>query len=335
MWNGITKKSLVRLNKGRFVLDYKKEWQLDAVKLANTEALSWRDIAKVLKVPKSSVSDYLREYYDSLGVDKEPKKCKSGVTHLYIPDNQVKCGVDLSYLDWIGKYIVRKRPDVIVNAGDFADMESLSAYDVSKRTAEGKRVQADIDIAHEGMRILLSPLHKLQAQQLANNEEVYEPRMVLTLGNHEDRINRHVNANPNLHGFLSIDNLMYEEFGWEVVPFLTPIVIDGISYCHYFPNNMTGKPLGGSAMNMLKTIGCSFTQGHRQTVDITTRFLPTNGQQQIGLIAGSCYLHEEDYKGVQGNHHWRGIIVKHNVRNGSYDPLFISLDWLKSEYGND
>jgi hypothetical protein len=36
---------------------------------------------------------------------------------------------------------------------------------------------------------------------------------------------------------------------------------------------------------------------------------------------------------VQGNKHWRGIVVKHNVRNGSYDPLFISLGWLEKEYG--
>ena len=97
---------------------------------------------------------------------------------------------------------------------------------------------------------------------------------------------------------------------------------------------MTGKPLAGTAANMLKTIGESFTMGHRQVLDVSTRFLPASGQQQWGLICGGCYMHQEDYKGVQGNKHFRGIVLKHNVHNGSYDPLFVSLDWLEKEYGN-
>ena len=53
--------------------------------------------------------------------------------HLVIGDTQVKPGISLSYLTWIGKYIVDKQPDVIVMIGDFADMPSLSSYDVGKK----------------------------------------------------------------------------------------------------------------------------------------------------------------------------------------------------------
>jgi len=300
-------------------------WQKTAMEMAS-KGLSWRSIATRLGKSKSTVSDFLRT--------QSPKtEYREGKTHLFIPDSQVRKGVSLDFLRWIGEYIVRKQPDVIVHAGDFADMESLSSYDKGKRTAEGKRVQQDIDVTIKAMGILLAPLRKFQQEQRERGEKVYEPRMVLTLGNHEDRINRHVDANPELHGFLSVDSLKYKEFGWEVIPYLTPIVIDGIAYCHFFQNNMTGKPLGGTAMNMLKTIGTSFTQGHKQTLDVTTRFLPATGQQQWGIVAGAAYTHDEDYKGVQGNKHWRGIILKHNVNNGSYDPLFISLDWLEKKYG--
>ncbi len=316
------------------VLAKNTEWQQSAIALDKTGVLSRRQIAEVIGVARSTCLDFLRNYgkFKEGGV-KEQKEKVEGITHLYIPDSQVKPGVSLEYLRWIGEYIVRKQPDVIIHAGDFADMEGLSTYDKGKKSAEGKRVQLDIDAAIKGMETLLTPLRCLQARQIVEGQKVYEPRMVITLGNHEDRINRHVEANPELHGFLSVDNLRYKEFGWEVVPFLTPINIHGINYCHYFPNVMTGKPLSGSAMNMLKTIGESFTMGHRQTLDVTTRFLPTSGKQQFGLIAGAAYTHEEAYKGKQGNHHWRGIIVKHNVKEGAYDPLFISLDWLESEYG--
>jgi hypothetical protein len=314
-------------------------WQAQAVSLANTKVLSWRQIAEIVKIPRTTVSDFLRKYYREMSgkvtetlktyerVDGSPK------THLVIPDTQVKPGISFDYLRWIGEYIVRKRPDVVVHLADHADMPSLSSYDKGKKSAEGRRVQDDIDWAVGGMKALLKPLRDLQEQQRANGEEVYNPRLVLTLGNHEDRITRHVNANPELHGFLSIDDLQYKELGWEVYDFLTPVEVDGIVYCHYFPNVMTGKPLGGTAANMLKTIGQSFTMGHRQCLDVATRFLPANGQQQWGIVAGAAYVHEEDYKGFQGNKHWRGLILKHNVKNGSYDPLFVSMKWLEEEYG--
>ena len=42
--------------------------------------------------------------------------------HLVIGDTQVKPGISLAYLSWIGKYIVDKQPEVIVMIGDFADI---------------------------------------------------------------------------------------------------------------------------------------------------------------------------------------------------------------------
>lgn len=306
-----------------------KEWQQQVIALHETGTVSRRSIAEMVGKPRSTVLDFIRAYEEF----KAEPETNEGVTHLVIPDTQVRPGIPLEYLRWIGEYIVRKQPDVIVHLGDHADMPSLSSYDKGKRSAEGKRVQADIEAAVEGMEVLLKPLRDFQALQAEMGEQVYTPRMVILYGNHCDRITRHVDSNPELHGFLSLDDLKYEEMGWETVSFLTPIVIDGISYCHYFPNVMTGRAMTGTAQNMLKTIGTSFTMGHRQTLDVAHRQLPSDGQRQWGIIAGAAYVHEEHYKGFQGNFHWRGIIVKHNVKNGSYDPLFISMDWLQSEYG--
>ena len=266
---------------------------------------------------------------------KTTSKVKGNVTHLMIPDTQCKPNIDMSYLSHVGQYIVEKRPEVIVHIGDHADMPSLSVYDKGKRASEGRRVQEDIDSSIEGMRLLLQPLYDLQQHQRKNKKKVYKPRMVLTLGNHEERIMRHVNANPELHGFLSYDNLHYEDMGWEVIPYLKPIIINGVAYCHFMANPFTGKPYGGTATNILKHVGESFCVGHKQTLDVSTRFLPASGVQQWGIVAGACYPHDEDYKGHQGNHHWRGIVVQHNVDKGSFNPMFISLDYLKSRYGEE
>ena len=46
--------------------------------------------------------------------------------HMFIPDVQAKFGEDFTFLDHIGRYMVEKKPDVVVCLGDFADMENLS-----------------------------------------------------------------------------------------------------------------------------------------------------------------------------------------------------------------
>ncbi len=70
----------------------------------------------------------------------------------------------------------------------------------------------------------------------------------------------------------------------------------------------------------------SFTQGHQQGLMYGLR--STIAGMQHGLVAGSFYIHEEAYRGPQQRTEWRGIVVKHQVENGSYDPMFVSLDFL-------
>lgn len=249
--------------------------------------------------------------------------------HLVIPDLQVKPGVDTSHLSWIGNYIAEKRPDVIVQIGDFADMHSLSSYDKGKRSAENSRYQDDIDVVIEAQEKLLRPIK--ESNRKRNAARRYKPRMVLTLGNHEDRIDRATNDNAALHGKLSISDLKFKEFGWEVHPFLQPVIIDGIAYAHYFISGAYGRPVT-SARALVKRLHQSATMGHVQTTDIYMGDTRADGTPIVGLFCGTCYLHDEDYLGAQGNFARKQIILKHEVRDGAYDPCFVSLDYLRRAY---
>ena len=77
-----------------------------------------------------------------------------------IPDCQVKPNVSVEHLNWAAKYIVEKKPDVIVNLGDFWDMPSLSVYDKGKKDFEGRRYKADVDAGNEAMELLMTPIRK-------------------------------------------------------------------------------------------------------------------------------------------------------------------------------
>ena len=255
---------------------------------------------------------------------------------MIIPDCQVKDGVDTSYLMYIGEYIVHKQPDVIVNLGDFADMPSLSSYDKGKKSFEGRRYRKDIEAVQEGMELLLSPLKSYNEKQKRDKKQQYKPRMVLTLGNHEHRIDRAVDAEAMLDGTISTGDLGYEESGWEVYPFLDVVEIDGILYSHFFPRSPSGRIMQNkrgapNAAAQVRREMRSCTSGHLQGLDFSV--YQTGTRRYYGLIAGSCYLHDEDYLTSQGTHYWRGIVYKNQVEDGEYDPMFVSLDYLKRKYG--
>ena len=243
-------------------------------------------------------------------------------THLVIPDTQVKPGVPTDHLRWIGRYILERKPDVIIHLGDHWDMPSLSSYDRGKRAFEGRRVKADIQAGNTGLRMLDEPTKDANRKR----KELYLPDWRILKGNHENRIDRFEEDHPELEGVIPRPD--YRD--WTVHEFLEPVWIDGICYAHYFYNPMSGRPYGGTAHTRLKNLGHSFTQGHQQVTDYAMR--PSGQRLQHGLIAGACYLHDEDYLGPQGNGYWRGIIVCHEVRDGTYDPMFVSLDYLCRRY---
>lgn len=247
--------------------------------------------------------------------------------HLVVPDTQVRPGVPTDHLEWIGRYAAEKHPDVIVQLGDFADMKSLSSWDKGKKSAELERYAADIEAARTAMKRLTDPIR----DEVRRTRGRWKPRLVLTLGNHEDRITRFVENSPELDGKLSIDDLGYKEMGWEVHDFLSPVVIDDIAYCHYFTSGPMGRPVA-SAKAMVKKYHQSCTMGHVQTPDWYPADTDASGRPIHGLFAGTCYLHDEKYLGPQGNYQRRQIIVKHEVDHGTYDPMWVSLGYLERRY---
>lgn len=251
--------------------------------------------------------------------------------HLFIPDVQIRPGDDLDFLTAIGNYIVAKKPDVLICGGDFADMPSLSSYDVGKKSFEGKRYVKDIEAAKDAMDALLAPLQDYNLAAKKYKQRQYKPRMVMLLGNHEERINRAVNNDPKLEGVLSIKDLGYENFGWEVHPFLEVVVIDGVAYSHYFTSGALGKPCS-SAATMLNKKHMSCIAGHAQGLQIAMGHR-ADGTPITSVIAGSCYEHDEDYLGPQGNKHWRGVLMLHEVKDGAFDIMPVSLKYLKEKYG--
>tara|TARA_R110000803_G_scaffold8609_5_gene27600 strand:+ start:1204 stop:1962 length:759 start_codon:yes stop_codon:yes gene_type:complete len=246
-----------------------------------------------------------------------------------IPDTQVKEGVDLKHLLWAGKYIAEKKPDVIVHIGDHWDMPSLSSYDKGRKSFEGRRYTKDIESGNLAMDLLLQPIKKEIKRLKRNKKKQWNPRMVFTLGNHEDRINRAIDADAILEGVIGTDDFNLSD--WEVIPFLQPEFIEGVGFCHYFTSGVMGRPVS-SAKAMITKKMQSTVMGHVQDRDIAYA-RKADGTSVTGIFAGIFYQHEEYYLGSQGNSSWRGIWMLNDVQDGSFDELPISMNYLERKYG--
>lgn len=242
--------------------------------------------------------------------------------HFIIPDRQAKPGVPLDHNRWLGMAIAEYKPDRLIDLGDAADFPSLSSYS-SKREQENQRLRQDFEVANEADFILLESMGDFRPKSMHK-----------LMGNHEHRLDRFLSEHPLLDGVISMDMLNTKSDGWTHVPYRygSPqvITLDGLAYAHYFANVNTGKPIGGNATYKLAQIGMPFVQGHVQGYDIGTKQYAT-GRTIRGIVAGSCYLHDEEYKGM-ANAHWRGAVVLNEVEEGVFSEMPLTMDYLCRKY---
>ena len=250
--------------------------------------------------------------------------------HLWIPDTQVREGVPTKHIEALGNYIVEKQFEKIIVAGDWWDMPATSNWNSAKEQ-EGLRVIDDIQSGNRAMSLLWRAVDKRNRQVAGWKKKQYTPEKYFLFGNHEAHLERIWEKDPRLAGLVGYDALNLDQHGFRSYKFREILTLDGIAYSHFFYNSMSGRPYSGMIETRLKNIGCSFTQGHAQEFAYGERQLP-NGKRLHGLVAGSFYMHDEDFKGPQGNKHWRGVVVKHEVQDGEYDIMKVSLNYLLRKY---
>lgn len=251
--------------------------------------------------------------------------------HMVIPDTQAKPNGSVEHMTWAGKYAIEKKPDVIIHIGDNWDMPSLSVYDVGKKGFEGRKYVDDIEAGKAAMAAFLKPIKDYNAKAKRDKKKQYKPRLVFTLGNHEQRIERAIEADRKLEGLLSYDDFELEADGWDVIPYLQPIVIDGIAYCHFFTSGVMGRPCS-SARLLLNKKHMSCVMGHVQDRDVAFQ-RKADGTAMTGIFAGIFYDHDESYLNAQTNGSWSGVWMLHDVNNGSFDEMPVSLSYLRKKYG--
>ena len=249
--------------------------------------------------------------------------------HLIIPDCHAHPEHNNDRADWLAQLIIDEKPDVVINIGDGADMPSLSSYDRGRRSFHGRSYKADINAHLDFQSRMWDPV-KRRKKKL--------PRTVYCEGNHDERIKRAIDLQPELDGAISSSDLRLNDYYDEVVEYVgnTPgvIEIDGVHYAHFFISGVKGLPISGEhpAYSLLTKEFVSCTQGHTHIMDYCTR-TTADGRKLMGLVCGVYQDYHADWAGESNKLWWRGVVIKHNVEDGHYDPQFISIEQLRKEYG--
>lgn len=246
---------------------------------------------------------------------------------LVVPDAHARPGVDNRRFDALGNFIVDKRPDTVVSIGDWYDMASLSSYDKGTIHAEGRRYQDDIVAGQDALARTMS-----RVKRGYRTSRRKRPDFHITLGNHEQRIERAQVASPELAGKLSYDDFRFKEAGWTVHDYLKPLVLEDIVFQHFFTSGVLGKPIGG--VNHARTLVLKNYQssvcGHSHARDFWED-VRADGKKVQGLVVG-CFDEGVHHYTTEQRRWWAGLVILHECHDGEFEPAFYSMDYVLQKF---
>lgn len=225
----------------------------------------------------------------------------------------------------LGNFINDRRPRRVIQNGDFEDMPSLSGYDKGKKTHEGVRYTQDILSVIEAQELLFGAIKK---------NIKFSTEFHLEGGNHgEGRINRALNNDPQRDN-ISVEDFLYEDFGWIYHKYNVPWNINDIWFSHHFNKGNLGKSI--STENLGKTLlesnGRSSFMGHTHLRRLYSR---TNiaGVKELAGDVGCFFDYQVDYMPPEPQANWaRGLLLLNVLGNSIEGYEWIDMEALKRGY---
>lgn len=249
--------------------------------------------------------------------------------HIVIPDPHAHFEFSNDRADWLSHLIMDIKPDVVVNLGDMFDMPSMASYDKGKKSFQGRTFAKDIEAGLDFDDRIWEPIRRAKKKM---------PRAIFIEGNHEHRLKRAIDLQPELDGVISFADFDLKRNYDDVVEYTggTPGIIEvgGIVYCHFAISGVMGRPIGGEhpAYSLLNKQFQSITQGHIHVFNHCTR-TTAQGKRIHGMVAGVYQNYDSPWAGEINKLWSSGVVIKRGVNDGNYDHEWISIERLKAAYG--
>lgn len=236
----------------------------------------------------------------------------------------------LQVLTWAARYASEHRFDRIVQVGDWSTFDSVNQHD--KNDTAAARFKPGIRDDMEN----LTASH--QAFRRGMSED-YRPKLDFLLGNHEHRLERFENANPETAQTFTLGrDETFAQFGWRSRPYGELFYVEGVAFTHH-PTNGAGRAYGGKtgpqrAANE-STVPVVSGHTHRRQVHDSPKIGPVDVISMVEVGCGLLWGEVESYAkhGLTG--WWHGFVPM-TVQGGVITDLnFVSMLSIRDRYSDD
>jgi len=232
---------------------------------------------------------------------------------------------DKSRFRWMGRLCEAARPEYVVQIGDISDFDSLNSH-VKNETLSGKQktpFMTDILSLRAALAEFNAPLS-------------YDPVKHITIGNHENRLYRYEEVNPETSGMLRHQfESSLNDAGWSYSEYGAWHFIHGVGFTHS-PFHAASQPKSQSpglvsiGNKLLWDAVCGHT--HKKTETSHEKY----GAKSITTINLGCALPQDhifSYAEHSLNNWWYGCCLI-TIHDGSIsETQWYSMRTLEKHYG--
>lgn len=236
-------------------------------------------------------------------------------------------GQDKSRIKWIARYIADTNPDLVVQIGDFADWNSLSKHEKPGTIgyADKPAFVDDLESAEEVLSIY---------RQILKDG----PPSHITYGNHEERLERWDNEQPESKGLSFADkrDVLFKNYGWKTYAYGQWLFIGGVGFVHV-PHNLMGREYGGKTVNTIANdavFSIVFGHSHRKAEVSVPKIGPARSVEILNLGTAMPQGLVKYYAGKSMTG-WAYGVWQLDIRDGHIvGHSYISMADMESRYGD-
>lgn len=233
---------------------------------------------------------------------------------------------DKSRFKWMGMLCEDARPEYVVQIGDFADFDSLNSH-VKNETLGGKQKTPFMNDIHS----LRSALNEFGSQLS------YEPIKHVTIGNHENRIWRYEDINPEVSGMMSHQlTSSLQDAGWGYSEYGAWYFVEGVGFTHApFHGGSSPKTQSPALVSIANKLRWDAVMGHtHKKIDSQHE---AYGEKPISTVNVGCALPQGyifPYAEHGLNAWWWGCALM-TIYDGSIsETQWYSMRTLEERYAN-
>lgn len=236
----------------------------------------------------------------------------------------------LDVLTWIARYASEERFERIIQVGDWSTWDSVSSHD--KNDTQAARLKPGVKDDLEN----LTASHRAFRRGMSSD---YRPKLDFLLGNHEYRVERFENANPETAQTFTLSrDETFAQFGWRSRPYGELLYVENVGFTHH-PTNGAGRAFGGKtgpqrAANE-STVPVVSGHTHRRQVHDSPKIGPLG---VISMVEVGCAMPWGDMESYAAHSltGWFYGVCAMTVTGGAITDLnFTSMITLRNRYSDD